>query len=362
MTTFLQLHLLVSYPPSNLNRDDLGRPKTAIFGGSERLRISSQALKRAWRTSPHFDALREQGHVGERTRRLGVETYEAMCEQGIDEERARAWSTAIAKKWAKTRSKNANRSEQDIETEQLIHVSPFERAAIRRISDKLVEQKDSLDEKAGAKIIADESVMLEVHKASDIAMFGRMLADNPSHNVEAAVQVAHALTTHEVIVEDDFFSAVDDLNVTDSGAGHIGEAQFGSGIFYVYVNIDQDALVKNLDGDVALAQETLEALVRSCAQVGPGGKQNSYGSRCYAHYILAERADKAPRQLSLAFIDGDILEDGSILESTSRLEELRGKMDGAYGAWAQADYTLNVLSGEGKLEELVDFARGGLHG
>lgn len=357
MSTFLQLHLLTSYPPSNPNRDDLGRPKTAIFGGKERMRISSQALKRAWRTGPLFRELGQRGHLGERTRRVGLRAFEMLREAGVDEEDAREWSHAIAKTFAKTDRKNKKEPNQHLETRQLIHVSPSEQQAVEELVGVLAEEGRGPESgELGALLETDL-------KASDIAMFGRMLADQPSHNVEAAVQVAHALSTHEVVVEEDYFSAVDDLNEKgESGAGHIGEASFASAIFYLYVNVDQDLLVENLSGDRELAAETLEALVRSCAQVGPSGKQNSYGSRCTAHYVLAERGAQTPRQLSVAFLKGDVGED-PVEHATDRLKRTREKMDAAYGTWAdEGAYEVDVFGeGDGTLEGLAAFVREGLH-
>lgn len=356
MNTFLQLHLLVSYPPSNLNRDDLGRPKTAIFGGSQRLRISSQSLKRAWRTSDVFAPL--EAFIGSRTRQLGVKAYEEMREAGISEENAMAWSKLIAAHFAKTRKAEKKgggegKPLRELETEQIIHVSPNQRAAISALITQLAEREDGPDKREL------DAILNAAPKAADIGMFGRMLADNPKNNVDAAVQVAHAITTHAVDVEDDYFSAVDDLNVDDSGAGHIGEASFAAGLFYLYINIDQGLLLKNLSGDEELAAQTLGALVTACARVAPAGKQNSYAARCYAHYALAERGDQTPRQLSLAFLDGQARQ---LEESVSTLKGMRDRMDRAYGAWADASCELNVLDGTGSLEELVAFARGGIHG
>lgn len=203
MSTFIQLHILTAYHPSNLNRDDLGRPKTAVMGGRTRLRVSSQSLKRAWRTSEVFkDAL--DGHIGTRTKSLGGELYDAFIEGGIAEKDALKWTASIAgqfgaikKKTPKTRSETA--------IEQLVHLSPLEREKIDELVALLITEKRAPKD--------DELELLRHdHAAVDIAMFGRMVAAKPKYNMEAAVQVAHALTTHEAKVEDDYFSAVDDLN------------------------------------------------------------------------------------------------------------------------------------------------------
>jgi CRISPR system Cascade subunit CasC len=193
----------------------------------------------------------------------------------------------------------------------------------------------------------------------DIAMFGRMLADSPVHNVEAAVQVAHAITVHRVAVEDDYFSAVDDLNTREnSGAGHIGERGFGAGLFYLYIAIDRALLKANLGGDEALVARALEALVHAVTQVSPTGMQNSFASRAYAGYVLAEKGAQQPRSLSQAFLKPvRSHEDGAgMFElSVQAIETRMNNFDAVYGACAEARYTVNVEKPEGSIAGLVKF-------
>ena len=129
---------------------------------------------------------------------------------------------------------------------------------------------------------------------------GRMLADSPDFNREAAVQVAHAITTHKVAVDDDYYTAVDDLKTPaeDAGAGFIGETGFGAGVFYLYINIDRALLLRNLGGDADVAKKAIEALVTAAAKIGPRGKSASFASFARAEHILAERGDAAPRTLA----------------------------------------------------------------
>lgn len=128
-------------------------------------------------------------------------------------------------------------------------------------------------------------------------MFGRMLAESPDYNRDAAVQVAHAFTTHRAQAQDDWFSAVDDLKTRDaeSGAGHIGEHGFGSGVYYLYACVNVDLLVENLNGDAALAAKGLEALAKALATATPKGKQNSHAHHPRAGYIRVERGPQQPR-------------------------------------------------------------------
>ncbi|MYN14330.1 type I-E CRISPR-associated protein Cas7/Cse4/CasC [Pusillimonas sp. TS35] len=343
MTHFIQLHLLVSYPPSNLNRDDTGQPKTARMGGVERLRISSQSLKRAWRTSELFQK-QLAGTIGTRTKLLGKEfVYDKLVAQGVSEKKAGEWAKQIAAVYGKLKAEK----DKPYEIEQLVHVGPAELDALVSLVDKLAaEQRPPQDEELDALLFEQSGV--------DIALFGRMLASKQKLNTEAAAQVAHALGVHACAVEDDYFTAVDDLNKTDAGAAHVDQAGFASSVFYQYLCIDRDLLVRNLAGDEALAQRAITALVEAAVKVGPTGKQNSYASRAYAHYVLAEKGEQMPRSLALAFVKP--VEGHDYLHSaTAALGRLRDNMDQVYGTCAEARYELDVLNGAGRLAELLDF-------
>lgn len=340
MTRFVQLHLLVSYPPANLNRDDLGQPKTARIGGFDRLRISSQSLKRAWRTSDLFEQAMA-GRIGTRTKGLGLQAFKALRDAGIGEKPATEWARQITAVYGKAKT------DKPLEIEQLVHVSPEERASLDTLVVTLVNEKRGPTEEE----LMD---LLHVQAAVDIAMFGRMLAGNVKHNTEAAVQVAHAIGVHASVVEDDYFTAVDDLNQDDPGAAHIGEAGFAAAVFYLYLCIDRDLLQKNLGGDATLTARALRALTETALKTGPNGKQNSYASRAYAHYALAEKGSQQPRSLSLAFVKP--VEGGDYAgEATAALRTLRDNMDKVYGVCAEERCELDVLAGEGSVAEMLDF-------
>lgn len=353
MTTFLQLHLLTSYPPACLNRDDLNRPKTAMMGGVPRLHISSQSLKRAWRTSEQFEASLKN-HVGTRTKLMGVQVYQHLTKAGVAESKAKEWAQAIAAQFGKLKAKKQDAPLNDLEIEQLAHFSPEETAAIFDLATKLAEEGHAPTE--------DEFKLLrEKHKAADIALFGRMLADSPKYNVEAACQVAHAVTVHRAAVEDDFFTAVDDLNTReeDAGSAHMGEQGFGAGLFYVYLCIDCDLLKANLSGDTELAGKAIRALIDAATKVAPTGKQNSFASRAWAYYGLAEKGSRQPRSLSLAFMkpvrEGDMLTDAA-----KALETMRGNLDKVYyEGKAESSKCFNAVTGEGSFQELLNWAAGG---
>lgn len=385
MSIFLQLHVLTTYAASNLNRDDTGRPKTLMFGGADRLRISSQSLKRALRTSDVFaDAVGggpglTTGHVATRTQNLvsrmvghltanGKSEDDAIQlvlkalakaktkagdeedEDGEDEKPAKG--KAKAKKDAKKLTIGSLNGEKGRETEtnELVSLSPDELKRADEIAQKLAKG-ELIDQK-------DAVVLLHQPRAADIALFGRMLADNPTYNVEAAAQVAHAFTTHKVSVEDDFFTAVDDLT-KNRGAGFIGVQEYGAGTFYLYACLDASLLVRNLAGDKTLAGTTAEALVEAITTVSPKGKQNSFASRTFGGYALAEMGTRSPRSLAAAFAKpvGTDGENDYEAASKSRLTGLRTNFDKVYGPCASKSAVLDVATGEGSLAALKALAR-----
>lgn len=350
MNRFLQLHILTSYPPSNLNRDDLGRPKTAVMGGAMRLRVSSQSLKRAWRKSDVFESALK-GHVGTRTKEMGARIYKALLARDVPEKKAREWAKSIAATFGKLKKANEKKPEDDLEIEQLAHFSPEEERAIEVLVGKLAETG------AGPSQY-DLKLLRQQHTAADIALFGRMLASAPAYNMEAAVQVAHAISVHKVQVEDDFFTAVDDLNTgeEDMGAGHMGETEFGAAVYYLYICVNRELLLENLSSDQNLATKSLAALLECAATIAPTGKQNSFASRAYASYILAEKGDYQPRSLSVAFLKSVDGRDIDMLDiAIQRLEKKRTNMDAVYGSCV-ADYRImNAEAGEGTLKDLIAF-------
>ena len=382
MSRFIQLHILTSYPAANLNRDDLGAPKSMRFGEANRLRVSSQSLKRAWRTSETFKAALGADHLGVRTKELGRKVFCALTQGAsldavwdapdangtlatLKEKTATEIARAIAGVFGKIKKEADAKGEKDadaakkrkdlldsLEIEQLAHVSQEERRAVAALTEACRDAGKVPDAEALTLLRADA-------KAADIAMFGRMLAASARFNVEAAVQVAHAVTVHRAVAEDDFFTAVDDLNRDDAGAGHMGVSEFGAGVYYLYLCIDRALLAENLGGDEALVQKALTALTTAACTVAPTGKQASYASRAYACFALAEKGDDTPRNLSLAFLkpvgETDAERDGHLGETAiNRLKETKKKMDAVYGQDLPPKW-FNVFAGEGSLAELAAF-------
>lgn len=382
MSRFIQLHILTSYPAANLNRDDLGAPKSMRFGEANRLRVSSQSLKRAWRTSDTFKATLGTKHLGVRTKELGRKVFCSLTQGAsldavwdnseatgslptLKEKPAMEIARAIAGVFGKVKKEYDPKSDKEtdpvktreallesLEIEQLAHVSQEERQAVAELTEAC--------RKSGKTPAAEAlSLLRSDAKAADIAMFGRMLAASARFNVEAAVQVAHAVTVHRAVAEDDFFTAVDDLNRDDAGAGHMGVSEFGAGLYYLYICIDRELLAENLGRDGGLVQKALAALTTAACTVAPTGKQASYASRAYACYALAEKGDDTPRNLSLAFLkpvgEKEEEHDGNIGETAiARLTQTKERMDSVYGQDLPIK-SFNVFSGEGSLAELTAF-------
>ena len=384
MSRFIQIHALTVYAPSNLNRDDTGRPKTAKFGGAERLRISSQALKRAIRKSDAFQN-KLGNHLGERTARAGDWFREALVKAEIEAEKA----TAIAKTLsALIGTPDTTKPDPQVRNKELFFMAPEERAAFSTMALNIANDPALAEElaSAGGAVEEDESeegddegakkkgkkkglskkrvselrekVLVTVDTAADIAMFGRMVAAAPAFNREAVVQVAHAITTHKVEVEDDFYTAVDDLKTAseDAGASFIGELGFGSGVFYIYACVDRALLEENLGSDKALAEAAIAALVEGLATSSPTGKQASFASRSRASYLRIEKGSQQPRQLSAAFLR-PVRGDDLLAISIAEMDKLAERMNKAYGDCFEGNpYVMDVASAQGSLAGAIKFA------
>ena len=346
MEKFIQLHLLTSLPPANLNRDDLGRPKTAKMGGVDRLRVSSQSLKRAWRSSDLF-AESFSDAKGIRTKRFGLEINKKLLDGGVDEKKAREWTNLIAECFGALETEKNGPKE--FMLKQLVHISPEEQKATENLINVLIAEKRAPT--------ADKLKLIRKSEtAVDIALFGRMLASNTEFNVEAACQVAHAISVHPVTIEDDYFTAIDDLNdgKDDMGAAHLGETGFASALFYEYVCIDTELLIQNLGGNEEQAKKAISTLLKCAATVTPTGKQNSFASRAYASYIMVEKGKTQPRTLSVAFLK-PIRGENYGEDAYTRLENEVMRIDNAYGLKDVQRKTLNIFTGEGSIDELTKF-------
>ncbi|MBL6082427.1 type I-E CRISPR-associated protein Cas7/Cse4/CasC [Belnapia sp. T18] len=342
---FVQAHFLTSYAPSNLNRDDTGRNKTAIFGGEERLRTSSQ--NRKYWVREDFKLLKGDAALplGVRGDRFAVQIRDALVDNGVDAAAAGAAAKAVLsaingkerEKKAeeppaeKPESKKNNRRKPGDAAQGSLNL---ESAALQFLSQTEISRAYAAAEKLarnpGTEVKA-EDVLLHADTAVDIAMFGRTFAGNPSYNREAAVQVMHAITVHAATVEDDYFTALGDHRTADeSGAVHVGENAFGSGVFYAYLCVNRALLISNLGGDATLADKAIAALIRSFATVTPGGKRSNFAAYSYASYVRIEKGNGQPRTLAGAF-ENAIRGNNIMADAVERLRTYAAKIDAVYG-------------------------------
>jgi CRISPR system Cascade subunit CasC len=292
---------------------------------------------------------------------MGTEVLNKLRAAGVGSVDASVWAWIIAQRFGKPKTESeayVRKAAKDLDSavldeclqiEQLAHFGPAELAAI----DDLVA---ALASRGEAPTNEDLELLRKKPGAVDIALFGRMVAAVPVFNQEAAAQVAHAISVNAVQVEDDFFTAVDDLKPkeADAGAAHMGEVEFGAGVFYLYLCVDRELLVENLGGDPELARRALRALTEAAATVAPTGKQASFASRARASYILAEAGSQQPRSLAVAFLD-PVARTPMLETAIGRLTDTVAKMDQVYGPCAAQRQSLDADKGEGTLAELLDF-------
>lgn len=314
MKTLIEIHVLQNFAPSNLNRDDTGAPKDAFFGGTRRARVSSQCDKRAVRQ--FFNERVREGVFS--TEELAVRTkrvYQAIVDAlaGKRDPAEVLAKAEVALSYVKLKAADAGK------TQYLLFLGRREIAelatTIDECWDQIVATEESGEEKpkSKAKKAAAQSAPKEVQariesafnggKAVDVALFGRMLADMPEKNQNAACQVAHAISTHAVEREFDFYTAVDDLKPEDTaGADMMGTVEFNSACYYRYAVVDWAKLIENLQGDEELASKGLHTFLQGFVMAEPTGKQNSFAAHNPPEFVAVTVShDAAPRNLANAF-------------------------------------------------------------
>lgn len=289
----IQLHMLQNYAPSNLNRDETGSPKDAVFGGVRRGRISSQCLKRSIRRSHFFvDAFGKDNLLATRTKRLPSLLNNALIALGVDDTTRSdivARAPEIGQESGKTDIKKVD--PEKAETRQLIFLGASE---VDSIAAKLLDIYREVGAKKWSSLKIEEittRLQGELPRSVDVAMFGRMTTSSAFEDVHAAVQVAHALSTNALTQEFDYFTAVDDITL-ESGAGMIGDIEFNSSTYYKYFNIHWEKLVENLGGDQEVARQSIDALIHAAALAQPSGKQNGFAAQNLPDFVLVEVSSK----------------------------------------------------------------------
>ncbi|MGL5486499.1 MAG: type I-E CRISPR-associated protein Cas7/Cse4/CasC [Shewanella sp.] len=347
MTLFVELHLIQNFAPSNLNRDDTGAPKDAIFGGQRRARVSSQCFKRAIRLYSRDQQLIPTEYRALRTKKLQTLLLERLDDR--DQEVA-SGKIEVALAAAGLMLKD------DGKTEYLLFLGEREIAAFatlieERWDDLLIpaadEKKGKKESKVAipAELAKQAKALLDGGKAVDVALFGRMLADLPQVNQDAACQVAHAISTHRVERDFDYFTAVEDVGgLNETGAGMIGQIEFNSATFYRYAVLDVSKLLQNLQDDKELTALAVKAFIQSMVRAIPTGKQNNFAAHNLPEFIGVSLR-KSPLNLANAF-ERPIQprHDKSLTEqSVAALVEYESKLAPVYrdasDHWAHIDLT-----------------------
>ncbi|OUN01217.1 MAG: type I-E CRISPR-associated protein Cas7/Cse4/CasC [Firmicutes bacterium ZCTH02-B6] len=294
---FVEVHVIQNYALSNLNRDDTGAPKTCEFGGVRRARISSQCLKRAVRTYFREESLVPSKQLGQRTRLLKEALVERLLARNVPQEEAGQLAAAAIQHLGLKLDKE--------KTQYLLFLGEQE---MDRLATLAVEHRKALlsDQKQDKALQAQLLAALDGGGAVDVALFGRMIADKPEKNIDAAVQMAHAISTHAVATEFDFYSAVDDLQREESdegaGAGMLGTILYNSACYYRYANVDMSQLVTNLGGDVDKARSGLRAFLEGMVHAVPSGKQTATAAQNPPALVMVTVRRKGLWSLANAFV------------------------------------------------------------
>jgi CRISPR system Cascade subunit CasC len=357
--TFVDIHILQTVPPSNLNRDDTGSPKTAMYGGARRARVSSQAWKRATRLA--FDDRYDKADLGVRTKRIVEllaerisELDDGLKDRAIDLATETISATGITVKVPKSKEKDKDKGKDKektvAESEYLVFLS---RRQVDNLAKAAVDADGSGDFKKaiqGAKVkgLADQD------HSVDVALFGRMVADQADMNVDAAAQVAHAISVHAVETEFDYFTAVDDTNPEEeTGAGMIGTVEFNSSTLYRYATVDVKRLAENL-GDHTATVRAVESFVDCFVRSMPTGKQNTFANRTLPEAVVVQVRDRQPINLVGAFEHPvrETTTSGRVKVATDALRDEALEITEAYGDQPVATWITRVGEDTAGLDDL----------
>ena len=343
MSTYVDIHIIQSLPPSCVNRDDSGSPKSAVYGGVRRLRVSSQSWKRATRL--YFNDLLDAKDVGVRTKRVVEVLAERITEDAPElAGDAAALAEGVFKAARIKLSPPRGKKDAPQESGYLLFLSTSQIARLADLAIASARDGEALDAKTVKKIFK------EAH-AVDIALFGRMVADDTDLNIDAACQVAHAISTHAAENEYDFFTAVDDdksrSEEEDAGAGMMGTVEFSSATMYRYATVNLDMLVENLgDGDAAL--RALEVFIKGFCLSMPTGKQNTFANRTLPEAVIVSVRGDQPVSLVGAFEKPIRTNeaDGYLARSVGALAEHARAIEDNYGLKPLAGFVVALKGGD----------------
>jgi CRISPR system Cascade subunit CasC len=345
--TFIDIHILQTVPPSNLNRDDTGSPKTAVYGGVRRARVSSQAWKRATRLA--FQHKLDPTELGVRTRRVVQLLADEIEKQSPDlAERALELASATFKAIGIT--VKAPDKEKPEESGYLVFLS---RRQVASLASAAIQAAAADDVGKALKELKVKELADRDHSIA-ISLFGRMVADQADLNVDAAAQVAHAISVHPVETEFDYFTAVDDTNPEDeTGAGMIGTVEFNSSTLYRYATVDVNRLADNL-GDTAATARAVTTFVEAFVRSMPTGKQNTFANRTLPEAVVVQVRDSQPVNLVGAFETAvrETETTGRIKTAAEALRSEALEIERAYGEKPVASWVTRVGDDTDALDDL----------
>jgi len=330
--TIIDIYVLQTVPPSNLNRDDTGSPKTAIYGGVRRARVSSQAWKRAARIA--FSQWLDQSALGMRTKRVVELLAEHIRTKSpeIAEDRALELGRLVFDAAGIKVTAPRGAGKETPKPEESGYLLFLSRRQLDQLAEAAISANGADDPKAALKAAGLKKV-LDAEHSVDIALFGRMVAEATDLNVDAAAQVAHALSVHPVESEFDFYTAVDDHKqrdeAEDAGAGMIGTVEFNSSTLYRYATVDANRLLENL-GQVEATGAAVEAFVNAFVLSMPTGKQNTFANRTLPDAVVVAIRDSQPVNLVGAFEDA-VTDVPRLAAASERLVDQAKSVDRNFG-------------------------------
>jgi CRISPR system Cascade subunit CasC len=338
----IELHILQSFPVSCLNRDDVGAPKTATFGGVTRARISSQCLKRAIR----FQAkeLCPELFAGKRSKLIVRPIAEAAARHGAPPEKAEAASKEFCDELATFDESAFKKNENILKVKTLMFLSPSEREEIgKELAAILAESKDAKARDKKIKSAAHKVKEAKLKDAADIALFGRMVATDHSLTVEGAAMFSHALSTHRADNDIDFYTAVDDRQGEDptleeedrAGSGMMGTLEFTSALYYRYVGLNLGLLGDDSHLGALSAEDrrnVVDAFLRAAIVAVPGARKNSMNAHILPGYVLGLVKDNGqPLQMVNAFETAVRPKNGLMDASIAALKEHHEQLKKTWG-------------------------------
>lgn len=363
MSLIIDIHALHTLPPSLINRDDTGAPKSAVYGGVPRQRVSSQSWKRAIRK--YFETHVDAKSVGDRSKRIPQKiALKVEDHEGWNAERARAAvadlfksagiTTEVDSKKLKALEESEETTKEELEaaqypqTKYLLFLSPHQ---IDRAAEAIVEADgEKIKKKEAQKILDSEHSV-------DMALFGRMVADDAAFNIDASVQVAHALGIHASAPEFDYFTAVDDLaeEGEETGAGMIGTVQMMSSTLYRYATVNLGGLSKNLDSEENAKQaavDFVDAFIKSM----PTGKINTFANQTLPELVYIAVRDTRPVSLVTAFEEPVEATDGKSLRvaGAEALAKEEAEFEENYGLKPQASFVVGVSEARNAFADLAE--------